>query len=137
MERPGIEEGWTLERLRDAVVPPSGLRACRPPAVPGLPQASIEAVGAGPFGPQVRRPAFLTALERVLEELAQGSVSAPTLAEVAARLGPAGARRRPLARLVDDAFTRMARAHVELAASRWVAASRAFAHGWPASLPLQ
>jgi len=137
MERPGIDEGWTLERLRDAVVPPSGLRTCRGPALHGLLEATVEAVGAGPFGPQVRSPVFLTALERVLEELAHGSVSAPTLAEAAARLGTAGARLAHLARLVDDAFTRMARARVELAASRWVAASRAFAHGWPASLTLQ
>ena len=83
MERLGIDEGWTLERLRDAIVPPSGLRTCSGPALHGLLAAAVEAVGAGPFGPQVRSPLFLGALEAVLEELALGSVSAPTLAEAA------------------------------------------------------
>jgi RecB family exonuclease len=135
MERREKNGGWTLERLRDAVVPPSGLRTCTGPALHGLLAASVERVGAGPFGPQVRSHSFLAELEAVLEELAHGSVSASTLAEAAARLGTAGARLAHLGRLVDDASARMAQARVELAAARWVAASRALAHAWPSSLP--
>jgi len=135
MERLGIDEGWTLERLRDAIVPPSGLRTCSGPALHGLLAAAVDAVGGGPFGPQVRSPLFLGALEAVLEELALGGVSAPTLAEAAERLGPAGARLAHLARLIDDATGRMTRARVELAASRWIAASSVLTRGWPASVP--
>ena len=134
MERPGGEEGWTLEQLRDAIVPPSGLRTCRGPALYGLLAATIDAVGLGPFGPQARTPSFLRAFEVVLDELALGSVSSATLAEAAERLGTAGARLTHLARLADDATGRMARAGVELAASRWVAASSVLTHGWPADL---
>src|SRR5262245_59602923 len=137
MERLGTDEGWTLERLRDAVVPQSGLRTCCGPALHGLLAAAVDAVGAGPFGAQARSPSFPGAFEALLEELALGSVSAPTLAEAAERLGSAGARLSHLARLIDDATARMARARVELAASRWVAASGVLAHGWPASLQLR
>ena len=136
MERPGEDEGWTLERLRDAIVRPSGLRTCRAAALHGLLAAALDAIGPGPFGPQARTPSFLSALEAVLDELALGSVSATTLSEAAERLGPAGARLGHLARLVDDATARMARARVELAAARWVAASTVLSHGWPAELTL-
>src|SRR5262249_13735458 len=118
MERPESDEGWTLERLRDAVVPPSGLRTCSGPALHGLLAAAVEAFGPGSFGAQVRSPTFLFALEAVLEELALGSVSPPTLAEAAQRLGAAGARLSHLARLVREASAHMARARVELVASR-------------------
>src|SRR5262249_59472421 len=86
MERLGTDEGCTLERLRDAVVPQSGLRTCSGPALHGLLAAAVDAVGAGPFGAQARSPSFLGAFEALLEELALGSVSAPTLAEAAERL---------------------------------------------------
>jgi RecB family exonuclease len=137
MERLGDHDGWTLERLRDAVVRPARLRTCSGPALHGLLSAAVEAVGPGPFGSQARSPTFLRALEGVLEELAQGSVSASTLEEAAARLGSAGARLAHLARLIDATTTHLDRAGVELAASRWVAASRVLARGWPAHLPLE
>src|SRR5262249_22454706 len=137
MERPGNDEGWTLERLRDALVPPSGLRTCSGPALHGLLAAAVETVGAGPFGAPIRSPTFLFAFESALEELALGSVSAATLAEAAERLGAAGVRLPHLARLVDAATGRMGRARVELVASRWVAASSVLAHAWPASLPFR
>ena len=134
MERPGGEEGWTLERLRDAIAPPSGLRTCRGHALSGLLAATIDAVGPGPFGPQARTPSFLRALEAVLDELALGSVSSNALAEAAERLGTTGARLAHLARLADDAIARLTRAGVELTASRWVAASSVLTGGWPADL---
>ena len=137
MERLGDLDGWTLERLRDAVVPPSGLRTCSGPALHGLLSAAVDAAGTGPFGTQARSPTFLRALEGVLEELAHGGVSAPTLEEAAARLGPSGARLAQLARLIETATTLMGRAGVELPASRWVAASSVLARGWPAHLPLR
>ncbi|HEY1417335.1 MAG TPA: PD-(D/E)XK nuclease family protein [Myxococcaceae bacterium] len=134
MERLGDEDGWTLERLRDAVVPPSGLRTCSGPALHGLLAAAVDVVGPGPFGPQGRTPSFLRALEALLDELALGSVSAATLAEAAERLGSAGGRLAHLSRIVADATGRLATAGVELASSRWVAASSVLAHGWPAHL---
>src|SRR5262245_41198193 len=137
MERPGDHVGWALERLRDAVVPPSRLRTCSGPALHGLLAAAVEAVGPGPFGSQARSPTFLRALEGLLEELAHGSVSASTLEEAAARLGTTGSRLSHLARLIDAASTQLERAGVELAASRWVAASSALARGWPAQLSVQ
>jgi len=137
MERLGDHDGWTLERLRDAVVPPSRLRTCSGPALHGLLAAAVQTVGAGPFGSQARSPSFLQALEGVLEELAHGSVSASTLEEAAARLGNGGARLAHLARLIDSATTHLARAGVELSASRWVAACSVLARGWPTHLPLQ
>src|SRR5678815_2188964 len=137
MERLGDHDGWTLERLRDAVVRPARLRTCSGPALHGLLSAAVEAVGPGPFGTQARSPTFLKALEAALEELAHGSVSAPTLEEAAARLGTAGGRLSHLARLLAAATTVMGRAGVELAASRWVAASAVLTHGWPAHLALR
>src|SRR5262245_30781368 len=137
MERRGDHDGWTLERLRDAVVPPSRLRTCNGPALHGLLAAAVEAVGTGPFGSEARSPTFLQALEAVLEELAHGRVSAATLEEAAARLGTSGARLAHLARLIDAASSHMEHAGVELAASRWVAASSVLARGWPAHLSLQ
>src|SRR5512143_1662515 len=120
MERLGDDEGWTLERLRDSIVPPSGLRTCRGPALHGLLSAAVEDVGPGPFGAHARSPTFLQALEALLDELALGSVSTSSLGEAAERLGTGGARLAHLARVIDAASTRMARAGVELEASRWV-----------------
>src|SRR4030095_8817085 len=137
MERLRKHEGWTLERLRDAVVRPARLRTCSGPALHGLLAAAVEAVGPGPFGSQARSATFLQSLEGALEELAHGSVSAATLEEAAARLGSAGARLAHLARLIDAATTHLNRAGVELAASRWVAASSVLVPGWPAHLPVQ
>jgi len=134
MERLGGEDGWTLERLRDAVAPPSGLRTCSGPALHGLLAAAVDAVGPGPIGPQARTPAFLRALEALLDELALGSVSSSTLGEAADLLGTASGRLAHLARIVADATARLATAGVELASSRWVAASSVLARGWPAQL---
>ena len=136
MERPGADGGWTLERLRDAIVRPSGLRTCRGPALHGLLAATVDAVGPGPFGPHARTPPFLHALEAALDELALGTVSATTLAEAADRLGPAGARLAHLARLVGEATARLARSGIELDASRWVAASTVLTQGCPVDLHL-
>ncbi|HEY1907180.1 MAG TPA: hypothetical protein VGG91_14125, partial [Myxococcaceae bacterium] len=134
MERLGDEDGWTLERLRDAVVPPSGLRTCSGPALHGLLAAAVDAIGPGPIGARARTPSFLRALEALLDELALGSVSASTLAEAAERLGSAGGRLAHLARIVANATGRLATAGVELASSRWVTASSVLAHGWPTQL---
>jgi len=134
MEGLGHDEGWTLERLRDAVVPPSGLLCSAGPALHGLLAAAVETVGPGPFGALARAPSFLRGLEALLDELALGSVSAATLGEAAERMGPSGARLAHLARLVEASLSRMATARVELASSRWVTASGALASGWPAQL---
>src|SRR5215470_8795450 len=137
MERLGDDDGWTLERLRDAVVPPSGLRTCSGPALHGLLAAAVDAVGPGPIGPQARTPSFLRALEALLDELALGGVSASTLTEAAERLGNAGGRLAHLARIVADATGRLGTAGVELSSSRWVTASGALARGWPAQLDFE
>ena len=128
------EDGWTLERLRDAVVPPSGLRACSGAALHGLLAAAVEAVGPGPFGGIARTPAFLRGLEALLDELAVGSVSPTTLAEAAERMGAPGGRLAHLGKLVEVCFERLAAAAVELPSARWLAASATLARGWPESL---
>jgi len=127
-------DGWTLERLRDAVVPPSELRTCSGPALHGLLSAAVETVGPGPFGALARSASFLRGLESLLEELALGSVSADALAEAAERMGPAGARLAHLGRLVEASRARMTAAAVELASARWVTASGVLARGWPETL---
>lgn len=134
MDGQGEAEGWTLERLRDAVVPPSGLRVCSGAALQGLLAAAVDSAGPGPFGAIARSPGFLRGLEALLDELALGSVSPTTLAEAAERMGAPGARLAHLARLVEVATERLAAAGVELASGRWLAASTALARGWPASL---
>ena len=137
MERLGDDGGWTPERLRDAVLPPWGLRTCSGPALHGLLSAAVEGVGPGPFGAQAASPSFLRGLEATLGELALGSVSAATLGEAAERLGIAGARLAHLARLIHAASERMTRAGVELEASRWVSASGVLTRGWPPHLALR
>ncbi len=134
MEALGHEEGWTPERLRDAVVPPSGLRTCSGAALQGLLLAAVDSVGPGPFGAVARSPAFLRGLEALLDELALGGVSAATLAEAAERMGPPGARLAHLAQVVEACGARMATARVELASARWAAASGLLARGWPSEL---
>ncbi|HVP62062.1 MAG TPA: PD-(D/E)XK nuclease family protein [Myxococcaceae bacterium] len=137
MEGLGDEDGWTLEGLRDAVVPPSGLRTCSGPALHGLLSAAVESVGPGPFGVLARSGSFLRGLEALLDELALGSVSAATLSEAAGRMGTAGARLAHLARLVESSGARMAATGIELASSRWVTASGVLARGWPAGLGVE
>ncbi len=129
------EESWTLERLRDAVVPPSGLRACGGAALHGMLASAVEAVGSGPFGGIARTPGFLRGLEALLDELALGSVSAGTLAEAAERMGTPGARLAHLAKLVEVSTERIAAARVELPSTRWVTGSAALARGWPDAAP--
>ena len=63
MQHPNRDETWTLERLRDAVVPPSGLRVCSGPALHGLLGAAVDSVGPGPFGVAAASPGFLRGLE--------------------------------------------------------------------------
>ena len=135
MEGRGDIGGWTLERLCDALVPPSGARTTSGPTLLEILGAAIDVVGPGPFGPVARTPAFLRSLERLLDALALGSVSAPTLTEAAARLGPRGARLQHLARWLEAVEERMASAHLDLESARWVAASIALSRGWPATLP--
>jgi RecB family exonuclease len=130
-------EGWTLERLRDAVVPPSGLLCCSGAALHGLLAAAVDEAGPGPFGAVARTPPFLCGLERLLDELALGSVSSSTLAEGAEGMGPSGARLRHLARLVEGSLERMAAARVERPSFRWVPASAELARGWPAGLEFE
>ena len=134
MAGPG-EESWTLERLRDAVVGPSGLRACAGAALHGMLASAVEAVGSGPFGGVARTPGFLRGLEALLDELALGNVSAGTLAEAAERMGTPGARLAHLAKLVEVSTERLAAARAELPSTRWVTGSAALARGWPDQLP--
>src|SRR5215510_5099170 len=131
------DEGWTLERLRDAVVPPSGLVCCSGPPLHGLLAAAVDDAGPGPFGAVARTPSFLRGLERMLDELALGSVSSSTLAEAAERMGPSGARLLHLARIVECALERMATARVERPSFRWVPAAAELARGWPARLRVE
>ena len=122
MAGPG-EESWTLERLRDAVVSPSGLRACAGAALHGMLASAVESVGAGPFGGIARTPGFLRSLEALLDELALGSVSPGSLVEAAERMGTPGARLVHLAKLVQVSTERLAAAGAELSSTRWVTGS--------------
>src|SRR5215472_12181371 len=134
MQHRNRDETWTLERLRDAVVPPSGLRVCSGPALHGLLGAAVDSVGPGPFGMAAGSPTFLRGLEALLDELVLGSVSAETLVEAACRMGSAGGRLAHLGRLVEACTAAMSAAHIELASARWVTASAALSRGWPPGL---
>ena len=125
------QPGWTLERLRDALLPSSGRRSCSGPALQGVLAAAVDQVGPGPFGAVAGTPGFLRALESLLDELALGSVPPAALGEAAERLGPPGRRLLHLGRMVETCLARLLSAQAELPAARWTPATAALARGWP------
>jgi ATP-dependent helicase/nuclease subunit B len=128
---------WTLEQLRDAVAPPSGLRTGQGPALQGLLAAAVTAAGAGQFGAVAQSPAFLRGLEALLESMALGNVAPRALTEAAEQLDSGGERLRSLGTLVQVCQAQMGRAGVELAAQRWTVAATVLSRGWPPTLPFR